>query len=207
MSSLRICACYPSDKELDHPSLKILNFIVNQVFVLPNISNAMHREDHTKDCFDQMAGNETDLIPNWGSLTSVYENAGFFTVADQSSSVIISAYDPVLETSGTDVLSTLSSYSVGVYFSVVSVFLASFLFLRLYAFLMRKKRRRKTRRSIGSTARPSRRKRSFRYFDYYLVLSVRLRQDSNPMSSVSNDYHMTLTCSPNPTRPRPELLS
>lgn len=99
---------------LDHPSLRPIEFALNDLFILPNLTQVRSLEAQTSTCLDQITQNQTDILPNWTPLTTYAPHFMFFTITDQSSSVIISSYNPNLSTSETGVLSTFTEYSIDV---------------------------------------------------------------------------------------------
>lgn len=134
MTLLRICSSIPALLSIDSPSLKAVKFGEQDVFpLLPNRSTIVYHVGEISRCLDMIAANQTDLVTNWISLSSVRPHVKFLYPVDQSPSNIISAYDTVSSTSNTDVLSSFGSFSLAVDGLTLILLLLVMLFGRLHS--------------------------------------------------------------------------
>ena len=90
-------------------------------------------EDQAKGCLDQISQNLTDVFLNWTPLRTYAPHVRFFTITDQSASIILSSYDPSPSTSETDVLSTFSAYSALVTVLTIALLALAYVFFELYS--------------------------------------------------------------------------
>ena len=142
MAILRICYSILQGVDLKHSSMTALRFSLNEHFVLPNVTQVrMVRE--SGECLRLISTNETDVMPFWTPLHKYAPHLRFFTITDQSSSIIISSYDPVQSTSLTDVLTSFSAYTIPVVMLTIISVLLAYLFFRTYSSIYRDHKRRR----------------------------------------------------------------
>ena len=140
MAILRLCYTYPPDMTLDHQSLRSLKYSLDDVFTHPNMTQLRQLEEQTTGCLDQISHNLTDIFVNWTPLRTYSPHARFFTITDQSASIILSSYDPSPSTSETDILSAFSAYSALVTVLTIALLAFAYLFFEVYSTVHRRRK-------------------------------------------------------------------
>lgn len=186
MSVLRVCTSYPADRDISHPSFKILRYAQEEVVFLKNVTKVYRREDKVKACFDLMARNETDVITIPTATKYSLPFVRFFPPADQSPPSIIASYHLSQSTSKTNVVSSLSSFSWSVVLIISCLTLVSLVLMTTHSRLYRHHKRFKITKLLGAYWASIRRVRPPQNL-FQILLTLVLRQiSSSPVASGSS---------------------
>lgn len=132
MKELRICSSYPSDMTVDHPAIKAVYFVSEEVWRISDYNRTHHREDETSGCVQRVINNQSDLVSNLIPLSLDLPHLKHFIITNLASRTIVSAYVPVTSLTDTSVFSSVSSFSTEIYVSVLLIFYFIYLFFMLH---------------------------------------------------------------------------